>query len=312
MPHSDSLLNLLQSNLDGKVVDAHYSELDIDESWNARTGNWKDDLDELQKSLEHGQDVPVVVRPNPKNVSGKPWSVISGFSRCESIHRNAESSGRDPIVKVIVRVVDEGQALAINIRENQARNPLKLADVAVQMWRLYCWNEENKGVYMQVDEISSLTGTSTLVVTRLLEVMRKASPKLIEAWQKSRIEIPLIDLVLVVRQYRKDEQLQGLRLIQSTPRRKASVSYATGRSVSTMRRAKELGTILGVLEAEGYITVNKADFEEMLGYVFTMVPSRRSYRRQVIAGKLRDAYLSASNRIIDVEGEDDDHYQETE
>jgi hypothetical protein len=314
---SNELLNIIRAQLNGKTLDVHYSELEIDESWNARTGNWKDDLDELQKSLEQGQDAPVVVRPNPKPFAEKPYSVISGFGRCECIRRNAEKNNiKDPTVHVMVRIVDEGQALAMNLRENNARTPLKQADAAVQMWRMYNWVVENKGQYLDYPEIASLIGTSELVARRMVEVMRKASPQLIAAWQNSRIDIHLVDLVNVVRDYPKDQQLKALHTVQATPQKSQNVSMGTGKSVSVMRRATELGTILGNLESAGHISVHTRDFADCLELLIAVLPSKRSYRRQVIAQKVRDGYLSARDhapkcervkRVIDVEeGADDD------
>jgi hypothetical protein len=309
---SNELLDIIRAQLNGKTLDVRYSELDIDELWNARTGNWKDDLDELQKSLEQGQDAPVVVRPNPKPFAEKAYSVISGFGRCECIRRNAEKRGiSDPTVHVMVRIVDEGQALAMNLRENNARTPLKQADAAVQMWKMYNWVAENKGQYLDYPEIASLIGTSELVARRMVEVMRKGSAELIRAWQNSRVDIHLIDLVDVVRKYPKNEQLRALRYVQATPQKSQNVSIGTGKSVSVMRRAVELGTILANLESAGHISVHTQDFAECLELMIAVLPSKRSYRRQVIAQKVRDGYLSARDRapkrvkrIVDIEMDD--------
>jgi hypothetical protein len=311
---ANELISIIRAQLNGKTLDVRYSELDIDESWNARTGNWKDDLDELQHSLEQGQDAPVVVRPNPLAFAEKPYSVISGFSRCECIRRNGEKAGQfDPIVTVMVRIVDEGQALAMNLRENNARTAMKEADTAVQMWRMYNWYAENTGIYLDYPEIASLIGRNELVARRMVEIMRKGSSDLIRNWQNSRIDIHLVDLVQVVRDFPKNEQLKALRTLQATPQKSQNVSIGTGKSVSVMRRAVELGTILANLESAGHITVHTKDFSECLELMISILPSKRSYKRQVIAQKIRDSYLTARDapkrvtmkRIVEIEHEDE-------
>jgi len=292
---------LFKSTVNGRYIEASLSEIDCDESWNARTGDWKADLDELESSmLPQGpdgpivQDIPVVVRPHPEQFSPKPYFLISGFSRCECIARIAKRREiNDPKVSCLIRVVDEGEALAMNLRENQARNPLKPADAAKQLHKLYYWYGDNQGIWLQPDELGALVGTNALVANRMLEIMRKGSPDLIRLWQNSRIDISLLDLVMVVRKYSKPEQKRAFLFLTTRLSKTTCSSNGTGKAVSVERRAKQVGTLLGILETEGKITIHDKNFESYLDSTLGYTVRKGSFKRTVLARLMGEAYRIA-------------------
>jgi hypothetical protein len=303
---TDELLAVVKSALNEQVFEAPLSEVYIDYSWNVRSGNWQDDLDELETSMMPDgpdgrvvQDQPVVVRPHPCPEPGSPpYALVSGFSRCTCIRRIADRQGvKDPKVWLIIRMLDEGEALAMNLRENLARNQVKQADIAVQLWKLYRWTEIERGVYLQPEELAPLVGSNPIAVARMLEVMRKGSNDLIQLWQNSRTSVNLLDLVEIVRNYNKLQQKQAFHALllhqhRIKPTQRASIRSRAG------QQAYEVGTMLAVLENEGYITINNSKFEQYM-HLLVRVPSRGQHLRKFqLCRVLKDAYNEARSATL--------------
>jgi hypothetical protein len=314
---SDSIFDLLGPELDGKTITLNLSLIERDESWNMRTGDWKADLEKLELAmLPSGydgkilQDAPVVVRP----VKGeKPFSLVSGFGRCEVIDRYAKHHMlSDARVSCIVRVMTEGEALAMNVRENTARTDVKQADIARQVFRIYDWYASQHGVYLTSEELSRSVGVAPPIVARMLTVMRRGSDELIEFWQNSRVPISLQDLASVVTRYPRLEHLSAFRalLVKPPTNRNKNISIITGKKVSVLQRAKQMGALLGALEAKGHITVNNRDFSEYVDLLVSGLAERLTYRKLMVSSTISKAYLTAkvSGEILDVDVESEQSF----
>ena len=331
------LKNLIYAAVDGQILEIPMSEIHIDYSWNMRTGNWQADLDEMQASmLPNGidgrilQDQPVVVRPLPmvdsrwSNPTGYGnakdlestieserseridhrflYSLVSGFSRCTCLQRIAElKCDPNPKVWALIRVLDEWEALTMNIRENVGRNQVKQADVAVQLWRAWQWKGMEKGLWDEPYEIAPQVAMSVNNVKKILEIMKKGSPDLIKVWQNTRIEANLFDLLELVRKYPKPEQKRAFSyLVMGYERRNhkhAGVQTKAGRT------ARDVGLMLGCLENEGHIVIKNLNFGEYLHLLVRTSVRGQKLRKWQLEKLVTDGYQEAIGYQPSVIGE---------
>jgi hypothetical protein len=312
------LKNLIYAAVDGQILEIPMLEIHIDYSWNMRTGNWQADLDEMQASmLPDGpegrilQDQPVVVRPYERAIGSWPlaigqkeesqqptansqwvYSLVSGFSRCTCLQRIAELKG-DPNPKVwaLIRVLDEWEALTMNIRENVGRNQVKQADVAVQLWRAWQCKGMEKGLWDEPYELAPQVAMSVNNVKQILEIMRKGSSDLIKVWQNTRIEANLFDLLELVRKYPKPEQKRAFSyLVMGYERRNhkhAGVQTKAGRT------ARDVGLMLGCLENEGHIVIKNRNFGEYLHLLVRTSVRGQKLRKWQLEKLVTDGYQEA-------------------
>ena len=294
-----------------QILELPLSVFAIDPSWNARSAGWQDDLDAMRTSmLPEGpkgpvvQDVPVVARPImdderhdvriPKDrrqlMEGKLLWLVSGFSRCECLHMIAKDRGdTDPVVRVIVREMTAEQALAANIRENAARNNLRTADTAWQLWNLF-QSYSARGRYKSPEDLARMTGCSVLQVERMLTVMGQGDEKMLTAWRNLRLSINVVDLLSIVK-LPKFAQMDAFReLVRVETARRPFVRNVAR---SSQRRAERIGYLLGNLVSRGLVTIHFRDFGEHIDLMMGTKGGRGFCRKAELAEVMQRAFDQA-------------------
>lgn len=291
-----------------QILELPLSVFAIDPSWNARSAGWQDDLDEMRISmLPEGpkgpvvQDVPVVARPImddertdvrlPKDrrqlMEGKLLWLVSGFSRCECLRTiGEERKDDDPVVRVIVREMTEQQALAANIRENAARNNLRTADTAWQLWNLF-QSYSARGRYKSPEELARMTACSVLQVERMLTVMAQGDEKMLTAWRNLRLSINVVDLLSIVK-LPKFAQMDAFReLVKVETARRPFIRNVSRNSV---RRAERIGYLLGNLVSMGLVTIHFVDFGKHIDILMGTKSNRGFCRKAELAEVMQRAF----------------------
>lgn len=139
-----------------RIIDVPLSDIYVDHSWNTRSdkGDSSGGPDEHRSGLggfnEKGepegflasflqggtgevvQDTPVFLRVRPENATYKqPYFLVAGFRRHWAISEiAAKQKNKKPTIRAIARVMTDGEARELNIRENAARQDLSEGDLA--------------------------------------------------------------------------------------------------------------------------------------------------------------------------------------
>jgi hypothetical protein len=251
-------------------------DIEIDNAWNARSGNWAEDSSDEDAGkaavdgssfpglvlglATDGQDTPGYCR-QPSKAGGKV-RLVSGFRRARAITQLrdevkagtrvdvANNPAMRGMMKVVVRNMTEAQARAMNIRENVLRSSLHKADLA---WAI----KTMAGNDGETDSSIALTiGKSQPYVTALHNIANKLTPKVFEMWRNAN-RVVTIKQITGVSEVQKDRQEEEMvRVMKGDPEPGVeSRRGPDGWIVSKKEYSEELGVMFGRLWARGIVKV---------------------------------------------------------
>lgn len=148
---------------------------------NARVVDRDQGLDELAASiLAHGLIQPLMVRPD----AGASFTVVAGNRRLAALRQLVEAgklADADPQVSVVVRDLQDGEALEISLAENLARLPLHPVDQFEVFARLGTGPDA-----ISEEAIATRFGIERKEVRQRLALGRLA-PEILAAWRSGEI-----------------------------------------------------------------------------------------------------------------------------
>ena len=253
-------------------------EVKADFDWNCRQGGWQNEAapEEGKEpaagsfwSLYHslmsvGQDDPVVVIPTGKEK--QPYFLVAGFRRFAALTKIADNkidvprggSSKDPLILVQVRNLTEGEAKALNLRENIERKGIRSVDTARIVWELSAENPESKHK-MVATEIASKIGMGNSNTSQMVRIMKGLAKGVSERWKDE----PALDVVSLDNWEKIAQKPKGEQDAEVDKVVKAKVEKKTNQWIETCKReAKALGQLFGHLHFKGHINGDKFDFDK--------------------------------------------------
>ena len=261
--------------VDGMTFACELSRIFVDYDWNARRGNWRADLDEIERSMlpdgDSGpirQDLPGVVRRHvPTEKDPQEYQLVSGFSRYTVLERIAKRLElENPTMVVIFHNLDEADALEQNIRENVGRNQQRMVDTAFQLYNAWRTRGVDNSLWLNPIDIAPRVAMNPGLVAVLLRIMRNGEKDMLEAWRKCQISVDYVEIDKIVAKYPKMEHLKQFKLllnnIDSLKNEKTALGVTTA-GLRTIHRSRTFGTLLRELERVHCITVNADNLESV-------------------------------------------------
>jgi ParB/RepB/Spo0J family partition protein len=284
-----------------QVVDIPLDLIEVDDAWNARSGKWfLDDGNEegnqfsdFRKSLREGQKTPILV--TRRKDTRKPYRLVAGYRRCRGVAENAAEDGTMPVMRCIVVDLDEVAARTENLCENVNRSDLTAADTA---WGIAELRKASvaSGNELSANQIGQRIGKSQPYVHRLLQIMEKCLPNITKRWRESPKALSVYAMYQIS-QLPKDQQEKAFAdLMGCIERRKEPTTESRARSswVDTARKkAFDIGTLLGRLEAEGLIDTSGLDWDTHLDLLIKVKESATKSTRAAIASQFNRGYKTA-------------------
>lgn len=269
------------------------SEIHVDYDWNSRGGKWRDlkrddagnillsgaeddhhEFAAMVKSMiQHGQRDPVCVRPNPdKRTAGKkPYTLVYGFRRFAAIEEAAkQTKNKEPVIKAVVRELDDMQARLENTRENTERENLRPADLAVAAIGI---RREAIAKRVQLTEaaIGEAIGRSQPYTGKLLTIAggliagstEGLDPELFKMWRESPVEIDVYKVWAVAKMPREKQREAFQKLV--------SASAGKGKKGNGEKSGPDRDNLLGKVSAvsqtlavlEGNTIIDTVDADEL-------------------------------------------------
>jgi ParB/RepB/Spo0J family partition protein len=264
----------------GQLMVIRASRIDFESFQNVRSAGWQNETNTeagdgsnfpaLKASIATvGQKDPITVRPKP-NRSGKgdfEFECIKGFQRGTAIKQiGAERKpepDNDPLIKVIVKDLDDLQALEECTYENTARNNLNPADTAAAARRLLDAFKA-KGINMSVNALADRMGKNQSWLNSLVVIARKGG-KVFDLWQAERkVSVPALVMTKLLKECTTgegDNQVVDLdkaeKLYSEVQKNKGKLprSQNPDELKAATSAAKQAGNLLGTLLAAGHITL---------------------------------------------------------
>lgn len=264
----------------GQLMVIRCSRIDFESFQNVRSAGWQNETNTeagdgsnfpaLKASIATvGQKDPIVVRPKP-NRSGKgdyEFECVKGFQRGTAIRQiGAERKpepDNDPLIKVIVKDLDDLQALEECTYENTARNNLNPADTAAAAIRLL-EAFKAKGVNMSVNALADRMGKNQSWLNSLVVIARKGG-KVFDMWQAERkVSVPALVMTKLLKECTTGEGDNQVVDLDKAEKLYGEVQKNKGKLPRTgnpnelkaaTTAAKQAGNLLGTLQAAGHITL---------------------------------------------------------
>lgn len=253
-----------------KIIFVVLALIAIDENFNVRSsmsdsGGVESDPNGMEglitSMLEHGQDEPVVLRPNPnpKTAQKQPYALTSGHRRCEAWKRIEQKTGELAQVKAVVKNMTESEAIAYNIRENTARENLSGPDLAFGVAAMHANDPKSDGT-----SIAASIGMTQPYISKLLRIMTKTDPKVTAKWRKDPLKLS-VDKMASIAGLDRDKQADAYKTMQKEIEdRKAAVAAGGGATrgqdawlTTCKENAQAAGKVLGMLVKAGLISINE-------------------------------------------------------
>lgn len=253
------------------------AEIKADFDWNCRQGGWQNEAPPAEGqeapagsfwSLYHsliavGQDDPVVVIPTGKEK--QPYFLVAGFRRYAALQKIAENkldiprggNCKDPLILAQIRNLPEGEAKALNLRENIERKGIRTADTARIVWELSKENPESKHG-MVGTEIAGKVGFGNNVASQYIRIMKGLKDSIAKRWNdEAALDVVSLDnWEKIAQQKTVAEQNEMVEKVV-----KAKVEKKTNQWIETCKKeAMALGQLFGHLHFKGYINGDKLDF----------------------------------------------------
>lgn len=304
-----------------KVEHILLSEVNVNPSWNVRSGNWTDDegtpdregepsntgFKGLLESIKaQGQITPVDVRPSTGKWGKKPYDLVTGYRRFEALSRiAAEAKNKEAFVRAIVKDMTDLEARERNLLENTARDDLKGPDLAFGVFDLL---QLSNNAATQ-EEIAKKVNKSQPYIGKLLTIMKDIKPAITKQWRDSKQIVPVNDMYMKVSKVDKDRQQEVFNSLL-----KASETKKPGKKGwldAAKKRAKAIGEFLGMLERKGLIDTENLVFEESIRDCFKFKKDATEKQCAAIAAAATKAFDEAkANTEADKADEDDDDSDE--
>jgi len=263
----------------GQLMVLRVSQIDFESFQNVRSAGWQNQTSsevgdgtsfaDLKTSIQAvGQKDPITVRPKPaKRGEQFEYECIKGFQRGAAIRmigadRKPEPD-TDPLIKVIVKDLTDLEALEECTYENTARNNLTPADTAAAAIRLLDAFEAS-GKPISVNALADRMGKNQSWLNSLVVIARKGG-KVFDLWQTERkVSVPAAVMTKLLKECTTgegDSQTVDLdkaealyKEVQKNKGKLPSQREPDALKTATAR-AKEVGNLLGQLQAGGHITL---------------------------------------------------------
>lgn len=263
----------------GTLVAMPLRLIDAESFQNSRTGDFtigdssedgtNQSFSELLQSIELvGQKDPITVRPKPEGVidNGMPYEVIKGFRRFAAINLLSQRAGTEDsaTINVIVKQLDDLQALEENVFENTARDNLTGPDLA---WAAFNLQERYKsaGIPVSGNIIAKKLGKNQPYIAKLLKIVT-SGPIVARAWQQSKAPLTS-DAMKRITELPPEKQEAEYERMNKTLAGNGGSGRAEKPPIETaIKSAERIATQLGNLESQGLITTS-INWEANLGHV---------------------------------------------
>jgi ParB/RepB/Spo0J family partition protein len=285
---------------DDKIVHIPLRDLIVDMEWNVRYGDWTADsgtgdsddsggheFKELKASIgTKGQDTPIVVRPK-----GKKYQVVVGFRRFAAISQLAdEAKDKNATIKAVVKNLNDAEAFAENMRENTARENLNAPDSAFGILRIHDSQKAAGGTPTSVS-LATETGLNQSYVAMLLRIMLGLKPAIAQAWRKAKVKVSLKELEKIA----KLEKTEQDKAFQEAIKNKEAIAKGPNAWVDgAVKRAEDIGTLIGSLERDELIDAGALSFEAHILVWFPKLNKKATTsQKRKIAKAAEDAWAKA-------------------
>ncbi len=262
------------------------TDIDADHTWNSRGGGWMQETDGGPDSLEdgspvltglkglaasiakEGQDTPVDVIPHPDKEKGKRYFLVDGFRRFMAISlndteaRKANGDHKPSTIKANIRSLSMVQARCLNLRENITRENITPADIAWGISEMFKVAKEQGRILTQAEVATQLSLTQTYV-GRLLSIMVHTDPKVAANWRASALPLRIDEMYLVSKMEKSEQEAGYKNFIQARLDKRPALRGKLW-TVTAGGSAKKIGSLLGTLQAKGYLTLNLQEGEPIL------------------------------------------------
>jgi ParB family chromosome partitioning protein len=259
------------------------SEIFADYDWNSRSGDWasatspKPEEDEKTGFAGFKLDVglngikqPITCRPLPKLPNGATLSVVCGFRRFRAAVESANDTGIsliDLMIPVIVRTMNEQEALALNISENTQREDLRSVDTAVAVSKLLATGMSQK-------DAGILCGIGQTYAGKLDRIV-KMDPRIVAHWRVTAIPLGVAVMDDIERAGRLANESGDLLLarymeaVNPTPKAAKAADVIEAEKLARAKTAVEkCATLLGALHRAELLDVGSLDWINSVPHFF--------------------------------------------
>lgn len=230
------------------------SDIFVDEKWNARSGNWKEDdgYKALLASLTFDGQIytplEVVKSEGFGSKTTKPYTLIAGFRR---ITAALELSWKQ--APCLVLTLTPAKAQLRNLQENTAREGFKVPDLVFSLCRLG-ENATNK-------EIAEDCSLSVPWVTKLKKIGNDLVPTVFAKWRASNLLIAVRDMQRISEAPKDKQELMWAALVQDLS---SKTPVPKGKWIEhAIKRAGTLGQEVGKMVAAGLLMPGMATSENV-------------------------------------------------
>lgn len=248
----------------GVLMVMRLDQIDPESFQNQRTGDFRlgdskesgenQSFSELVESMDLvGQKDPITVRRKAAGLvdNGMPYEVIKGFRRYAAKALLAQRDNRgelgDATINVIVKELDDLQALEENVFENTARDNLTGPDLAWAAHNLY---EQYKvrGMPVSKNIVAKKMGKNQSYIAQLMKIVSQA-PGIAKLWQDSPAPLTR-DAMLELAELPGDQQMPEYERINAELAGKKASGGAPAKPpvVTATKQAERLAKILAALE----------------------------------------------------------------
>jgi hypothetical protein len=226
----------------------------VDESWNARSGDWKSDdaykslVEALEKDGQIYEPLEIVRSEGFGAKTQKPFTLIAGFRRFSAATALAWKE-----VPCAVLALTPTMARVRNLQENTQREGFKTADV---VWALHELGENatNKEIAVKCNLAQSW-------VTKLCKIGNDLQASVFEKWRNSSLQIPVKDISRIADAPKDKQEAMWSALIADVTARGPQVK---GKWIeNAIKRAGVFGHDIGQLVATGLLVCTAVSSESL-------------------------------------------------
>lgn len=288
------------------IVEIPLEQVLADDAWNSRSGKWEvnDGDDEgqqfeglVESIREKGQEEPCDVRIHPT----KPdcYQLIAGFRRRRALQVIAEADKNlNPVMRCIVRNLDDVQARARNLSENATRQNISTPDLAWGVYQLHC-AAQTAGKPLSAAKIAAIIGKSTGHVAHLLAIMIKCKPTITKRWREMSRSLSVLAMYSVSALPKPDQDaaFAALLLPIQSKEQPDTESRKQGSWVDGAKaKAYSIGVIIGQLEAHGCIDTSGLEFARDIELIVPIRDPHTTVQRDAIVAQAEKGYKQGVRR----------------
>lgn len=272
----------------GRLVELALSELDAESFENQRTGDFTkgdsnpngvgNSFKELTESIDTsggwdadgvhtGLREPITARPIGKPKKGGPaYQVVAGFRRFAVINLLAQRDGiTDAKIPVLVKDLNDTEALEENIFENSARDDLTGPDLA---WSAFNLKQRYiaDGETISDNRIAQRMGKNQPHISKLIRIVT-AAPAVCQAWRESAGPLKLDEVERISKLPTEQQETEYTRVMAARAGQTGRVG-ARGKPLLDIatKKAERIATLVGMLVRESLVSADidwTTDLEKM-------------------------------------------------